>query len=136
MKVLLDTNIILDIGLKRMPYYNFSASVFKLIEMELIYGFITATSITDIYYIINKQSSHNDSIEFISELIKIVEVLPTNLSIINIALNSDFKDFEDAIQSISAEINEIDYIITRNTKDFTNSNVKAIEPQSLILNFH
>ncbi|MBN2394895.1 MAG: hypothetical protein JXC36_00345 [Candidatus Atribacteria bacterium] len=69
MRLLLDTNIILDIALKRDTFYKDSADVFKKIDNKTVFGFVTATTITDIYYIAKKDKGHSLAIEFISNLI-------------------------------------------------------------------
>jgi predicted nucleic acid-binding protein len=134
MRLLLDTNIILDIALNREPHYKDSANVFKKIDNESIFGFITATTVTDIYYIAKKQKGHDEAIEFIANLIQIIDVIGVDREIIINSLTSQFLDFEDAIQSIASSLNNIDFIITRNITDFSNSDIKAISPSDFLRN--
>ena len=133
MKLLLDTNIILDIALKREPYYSDSYSILMLKDYHPIEFYLTSSSITDIYYLINKNSNHLKTINFIKYLLQIVKLLTIDLNIVNLALNSNFNDFEDAIQSITADYNNIDFIITRNVKDFLNSKTVAITPYDFLI---
>jgi predicted nucleic acid-binding protein len=128
MRLLIDTNIILDIALKREPFYKDSASVFKKIDNKNVFGFVTATTITDIYYIAKKDKGHLIAIEFISNLIQFIDLIGIDKEIILEALTTKFADFEDSIQSVASIYNGIDLIITRNTKDFTDSKVKAFTP--------
>ena len=128
MRLLLDTNIILDIALKREPHYKDSATIFKKIDNKLIFGFVTATTITDIYYIAKKDKGHLLAIEFIGNLIQLINLIGIDKEIIIEALSTNLTDFEDSIQSIASSYNEIDFIITRNTKDFKGSDVKSISP--------
>lgn len=132
MRVLLDTNIILDIALKRETHFLDSSAVFKKIDGRLVSGFITATTITDIYYIAKKEKGHQITIDFISNLIEIIDVIGIDRQVIIESLTSKITDFEDAVQSISAIINNIDYIITRNEKDFSESDVKALTPKEFL----
>lgn len=132
MRILLDTNIILDIALGREPHFTDSANVFKSINNKVVYGFITATTITDIYYIAKREKSHQITIDFISNLIEIVDVIGIDRGIIIESLISNITDFEDAIQSVSSRLNNIDYIITRNQKDFANSEIKALTPKGFL----
>lgn len=132
MLILLDTNIILDIALKRMPFYSDSASVFKKIDSQSITAFITATTITDIYYIAKKEKGHSIAITFITDLLQYIDLIGIDKKIIIEALSSAIIDFEDAIQSISSSYFGIDYITTRNTKDYQNSSVKAISPNDFL----
>jgi predicted nucleic acid-binding protein len=132
MKVLLDTNIILDIALKREPHFSDSAKVFKIIDNKSIFGFVTATTITDIYYIAKREKGHQITIDFISNLIEIIDVVGIDRQVIIESLQSTLVDFEDAVQSVSSRLNNIDYIITRNQKDFTKSDIKAINPKGFL----
>ena len=133
MRLLFDTNIILDIALNREPHYKDSANIFKKIDNKSIYGFITATTITDIYYIAKKEKGHVSAIDFLFNLIQIVDVIGVDREIIINSLNSKFLDFEDAIQSVASSYNNIDFIITRNTKDFSNSEIKAVSPTDFLV---
>jgi len=132
MRILLDTNIILDIALGRVPHLADSADVFRKIDNESIYGFVTATTITDIYYVAKREKGHQTTIDFISNLIEIVDVIGIDREIVIASLVSDFADFEDAIQSVSSRLNGIDYIITRNQKDFIKSEISAVSPKELL----
>ena len=121
MRILLDTNIILDIALKREPHFTYSAQAFKAIDNRVVFWFVTATTITDIYYIAKREKGHQIALDFIGNLIDIIGI---DKNIIIKSLASQISDFEDAIQSISSLFNNIDYIITRNQKDFSKSDIK------------
>jgi predicted nucleic acid-binding protein len=131
MKFLLDTNIILDIALQRELFYGTSVSVLNLIVSSRK-GYITSNTITDIYYFIRKFDNHSKAIEFLTDLIQIIDVLGVDRKIIERALTSKMANFEDAIQVMSSEKYAIDYIVTRNIDDFKISDIKAITPQSFI----
>lgn len=131
-KVLFDTNIILDIALKRIPYFDNSARLFTFIDTNKITGYISATTITDIYYIAKSEKGHDKILEFISNLIEIVEITGVDRDVIEKAMKSEMKDFEDAIQVSTAEFNEIDCIITRNKKDFNKSTIKIFTPEEFL----
>lgn len=133
-KLLLDTNIILDITLKREPHFELSSKIFELIDKKRIIAYITASAVTDIYYISRKEKGNEIAIEFISNLIEIVDVIGVDKSIIVKALKSNLKDFEDAVQVSAAENYEIEIIITRNKSDFLNSGLEILTPEELIDN--
>jgi predicted nucleic acid-binding protein len=135
MRLLFDTNIILDITLNREPHYKDSANIFKKIDNKSIFGFITATTITDIYYIAKKEKGHIEAINFITNLIQIVDIVGIDREIIINSLTPQFLDFEDAIQSIASSFNNIYFIITRNIKDFINSEIKAISLTDFLLQY-
>jgi predicted nucleic acid-binding protein len=130
--ILLDTNIILDIALRREPHFIHASKLFDLIDEKLIKGYITATSLTDIYYIARKEKSRNEAKEFIFDLIKILEVLEVDKAIVQDALASDIDDFEDGVQVYAAKYNEIKTIVTRNKKDFQKSRLEILTPKELI----
>ena len=132
MRLLFDTNIILDIALKREPFYKNSALVFKSIDNKTVFGFITATTVTDIYYIAKKDRGHSVAIDFISNLIQLVDLIGIDKEIIIEALANELIDFEDSIQSAASGFNQIDLIITRNTKDYKGSTTKAIIPDEFL----
>lgn len=132
MWLLFDTNIILDIALKREPFYKDSASVFRKLDSKTIFGFATATTITDIYYIAKKERGHSIAIEFIGHLIQYIDIIAIDKEIILKALATKITDFEDAIQSVASDYNGIDFIVTRNTKDYKNSKVKALSPDEFL----
>jgi len=87
MRVLFDTNIILDIALGREPYFTDSASAFKKIDNKSIYGFITATTVTDIYYIAKREKGHQITIDFIGNLIEIIDVIGIDRQVITESTN-------------------------------------------------
>ena len=131
-KVLFDTNIILDIALKRESFFEDAQKLFILIDKEEITGNITATTITDIYYIAKKEKGHNEAISFIKNLIEVIDVIGINKETILKALASTMKDIEDAIQSSAAEIHQIDLILTRNKNDFTDTTIKILTPKEFL----
>lgn len=132
MRILFDTNIILDIALKRPPFFTDSSEAFKSVDQQKVFGYISATSVTDIYYVAWKSIGHDTSILFIEDLLDILDVVGIDRSVIKHALQLNFRDFEDAIQSVSAKLNDIDYVITRNISDFTKSEVTAITPDAFL----
>lgn len=133
-RLLLDTNIILDIALKRAPHFEHSSLIFELIDKKQIIGYITASTVTDIYYISRKEKGKEIAIEFISNLIEVVDVLGVDKNTIVKAIKSNLKDFEDAVQVSAAEYNEIEIIITRNKSDFLDSGLEILTPKELIEN--
>lgn len=123
-KVLFDTNIILDIALRRNSFFEDAYKLFILIDQRKIAASITASTITDIYYISKKEKGHTESINFIKSLIEIVDVVGINKEVIVSALSLKMNDFEDAVQASASELNDIEVIITRNKNDFDNARLK------------
>ena len=132
MKLLLDTNVLLDIVLHREPHFEHSKELIIKIDGKQIKGFITATTITDIYYLVNKAKGSKVAFAFIESLISFIDILTIDKSIIINALKSEIDDFEDAIQIYASISNSIDFIITRNISDFIKSDVPAYTPKDFV----
>jgi predicted nucleic acid-binding protein len=125
-KVLFDTNIILDIALKRTPFFQDANDLFILIDQKKITAYITATTITDIYFIAKKERGHEEAISFLENLLELVDVVGVDKEVIFHALSLKIIDFEDAIQISASELNRIDTIITRNKSDFRNTSLEVL----------
>ena len=132
-KILIDTDVILDFFFDRLPFSENSAKILSLCEAKEISGFITPVIISNVYYLLRQTAKHEKVIEKLKSLISITEILVINRDSILQALNSDFNDFEDALQNYAAEINlEIEIIITRNTKDYKNSSLSVMTPDNYL----
>jgi predicted nucleic acid-binding protein len=127
MKIMLDTNIIVDILSKRDGYEE-SLQLIKCCEVRVIDGFITVSSVMDIMYILRKHIDPRHVRETVQTLLLVVDVASVHKSDITSAFLSKIKDYEDAVQSICAERMKADYIVTRNIKDYAQSVVPAILP--------
>lgn len=132
MKVLIDTNIILDVLCNRKDFVEESSKVFKLCEVKKIMGYISALSIANIVYIMRKELDTEKVKEILEKLSLIFEVVDLKADDLKRASSLDFKDYEDAIQSAQANRIKANYIITRNIKDYNKSKVTAIKPSELI----
>ncbi|AFZ60039.1 PIN domain-containing protein [Anabaena cylindrica FACHB-243] len=132
MKVLLDTNIIIDIALERQPYVTNSETVLAFVEQGQIEGYISASTISDLYYIIRKQKGRDLTIEFLQEILTFCQIATVNQAVISMAFTTNFKDFEDAIQYSTAVVNQLDAIITRNPQDFPVISPRILTPDQLI----
>ncbi|MDD3050058.1 MAG: PIN domain-containing protein [Candidatus Cloacimonetes bacterium] len=126
--ILFDTNIILDFILHREPFFEASNKVLNLAFDKIIIGFVSASTITDLYYIIRKSKNKEVAKNFITDLIEFIEVADVNKEIILQALKSKLNDFEDSVQEQTASIYGIQYIVTRNIDDYKQSIVEAILP--------
>ncbi|MBH8571884.1 PIN domain-containing protein [Nostocaceae cyanobacterium CENA369] len=133
MKVLLDSNVILDVGLERQPFFGNSDTVVSFVEEGQIEGYICASAFSDLYYIIRKEKGRNLALEFLREIVTFCRIATVDSTAINMALNLNFRDFEDAIQYSSAVLNHLDAIITRNPGDFPVATPRIMTPDELIL---
>ena len=132
-RILFDTDIILDFFFDRAPFAGSAAKIFSLCELKQIKGFVTPVIVSNVYYLLRKTAKHEKVIEKLKMLMSITQVLVIDKNVILQAMNSDFKDFEDALQNYSAELDkEIDLILTRNTKDFKNSALAVMTPDNYV----
>jgi predicted nucleic acid-binding protein len=130
-RILIDTDVILDFFFDRQPFADNASKIFSFCESKEIKGFVTPVIISNVYYLLRQTAKHEKVIEKLKLLVSITEILVMDKDVIIQALNSDFKDFEDALQNYSAELDkEIDLIITRNIKDFKNSKLAVMTPDN------
>jgi len=136
MKIVIDNNVILDVFQNREPFIHFSSKVLRLVETKQVKGFVTANSITDIHYVLNRSLKDKEKVfEAIDVLLQLIDIIDVTAKDVRKAFQPDVIDFEDELISVCAERAKIDYIITRNTKDFTNSPVPAITPNDFLTKF-
>ena len=122
----LDTNIILDLLAFRMPFYTEAAKLFSLADKKKIRLSISALCLADVHYILLKQNPDLEVRYILRKFKVLVNVLPLDDKISDLALNSEFRDFEDAIQYYTAIENDQDLIITRNQSDFKESKLPVM----------
>ena len=131
MRVLIDTNVILDFVLNRVPFADSAATLFEHIEQQTFSAVVSASAITDIFYLLNKEKV--DAIAFLKDFLSGVDVLGVDKTIIMYALYSGWADFEDAVQVQAAIENNIDAVITRNTKDYSMlKEIQVLTPTELL----
>ena len=132
-KVLIDTDVILDFFFDRKPFSEESAKILSLCENGKIKGFVTSIMLSNIHYLLRKTATNEKVIEKLKILLKIIDVIITDKKAVEDALNSEFKDFEDALQNFSAQnTKQIKIIITRNTKDYKTSKLSIMNPETYL----
>jgi predicted nucleic acid-binding protein len=131
-KVLIDTNIILDLLLEREPFVEKSLAILEQIEQGNLEGAIAATTITNIFYIIRKAEGREVALHAINRLLIGLQFCAVDRQTIETALSLGLKDFEDSIQLACATLNQLDAIVTRNQKDFVGSNIPIYSPTELL----
>jgi len=117
-KLFVDTDIILDLLAKREPHYQFAAAIFSLADQREIKLFVSSLSFANLNYMLSKQYNANNARKKLIAFKTLTTVLAVNDKIVELALASDFKDFEDGLQYYTATENKISKLITRNLKDF------------------
>ena len=131
--VLIDTDVLLDFFFDRKPFSRYSTEILNLCEENKLYGFTTLVIISNVYYILRKTAKHDIIIERIKQLLNIIEIIKMDKNAVINALNSDFKDFEDALQNFSAvEDGTINILLTRNIKDFKTSELAILTPETYL----
>jgi len=132
MTALIDTNVVLDILLCNTEFIDNSRMVLELAEEKQFTGYISASAVTDIFYISQKRMGKKVAREAVKHLMHIF--YPATVTDHNIyqALDMDWEDFEDSVQFIVGASLSVDYIVTRNPKDFSSSSISAISPEQFI----
>ena len=131
MKLMLDTNIVVDV-ISRRDGYEDSLKLLKYCELGIVHGFVSAVTVTDVMYILRKHITPNLVREAVQTLLLIVDVANILKSDIVSAFSSDITDYEDAVQSSCAERMKANYIITHNLKDLSKSKIPAISPNDAL----
>ena len=133
MKILIDTNIIIDILQKREPFFTYSFLAVQKAISDEIECLLSASAATDIYYIMKRVLGSNnkarDELMYLSMMVNFTDALGSD---IQTALLSPLSDFEDAVVDTIAARTGASYILTRNVKDYSNSNVPAITPKEFL----
>ena len=132
MKILIDANIALDVLLERQPFYVSGVKVLSLSKggIEL---FLSASTVTDIYYIIRKELKNNEiALTLLKNLLTSVDVAAVTNNEIHRAIDLDWSDLEDAVQYASGETIAVDYLVTRNTSDFSAAHYPVVTPDELL----
>jgi len=133
MNFFLDTNILLDYLISTRPFHQDAGTLIKSVFNNDVNGFISSHSLTDIFYISRKDFSIEDRKQLLLLLISGFQIIPeTKSDFISVLKNENFFDLEDGLQMKCAENAKIDYIITENLKDFTNSKVPAVNIETAL----
>ena len=132
-KVLIDTDVLMDFFFDRTPFAKYATELINLCAEKKVEGFTTPVIIANVYYLLRKTANHSITVEKLKQLLTIIEIVSIEKNAVLDALNSDFKDFEDALQNFSAvENGEIKIILTRNLKDFKKSELAILTPETYL----
>jgi predicted nucleic acid-binding protein len=129
-KILLDTDVILDFFFDRSPFAENASKILTYCENKKISGYVTPVILSNIYYLLRKTATHKQVIAHLKMLLTILEIASVNKTIVLKAIDSDFNDFEDALQNFTAENEKgIRIIVTRNFKDYKTSKLSVMTPE-------
>ena len=132
MKILVDTNVILDVLCNRSEFVEASSKVWKYCEVDQIEGYISALSVPNIVYILRKELTPQKTEQLIQQITMIFKVVDLKASDLSSAAEMFTSDYEDALQMCQAKRINADYIVTRNIRDFKDSKVPALKPSELL----
>lgn len=134
MKILIDTNIVLDVMLRREPFYKMSLEILSLAKKDDVEEYVSASAITDIYYLAYRQLGDKEMVKkLMKELLTVVSVASVTEQEIENALYLEWNDFEDSVQYSVAFLQEMEGIVTRNPNDYKEAKIKIWKPEELLL---
>jgi predicted nucleic acid-binding protein len=126
-EIFIDTDVIIDFLIDRKPHSREAAIIFTLIEQKKLRGYVSSLTFSNLYYVLRKVESHNKVISKLDSISKMLTVLKVDQQIIKDSIASGFSDFEDSIQyNCALDFKKIDVLITRNTKDYKNSDIPVM----------
>ncbi|WP_029523038.1 PIN domain-containing protein [Persephonella sp. KM09-Lau-8] len=132
MRVLIDTNVILDLLLDRKPFSKQSALLISKVEKGEFTGVLCAITITTIYYLVRKSLDKKEAEKSIDLIFSLFEMATVNRTVLETARKLDFNDFEDAVIYASAIHSNCDVLITRNMKNFKADDIPIYEPEEFL----
>jgi predicted nucleic acid-binding protein len=131
-RLLVDTNVVLDVLLDRQPHGEASVAVWASIETGRWQGFLAAHAITTIHYLAQKELGSAKAKQLVALVLRVFRVATVDGSVIEHALRLPLADFEDAVAAAAALASECEYVVTRDPKGFRGSPVPAIAPQAVL----
>ena len=132
MKILFDTNVILDVMLLRYPFYKAATLLMAKVEQKKMEGTICSTTVTTIHYLVSKVKGPVEAKRLVKSLLQIFDVSPVDKPTLESALTSNFKDYEDAVLYESALRSGLDGIVTRDRKGFIEAQITVYDPEELL----
>lgn len=136
MRILFDTNVILDLLLARQPFWVGSANLFAKVEYGDIEGYLCGTTVTTIHYLLAKNLDSQQAKDAVSRLLSLFEIATVSRSVLSSALSLNFGDYEDAVLHEAARLAHVDAIVTRNLADFSLAQLPVYDPPALLALLH
>ena len=132
-KLFVDTDVILDLLGQRIPHFHFSAVLFTFAEMKKLELYTSPLILANTFYILRKQLGNDEAKKALRKLRILLHIIDSSETVVDKALNSDFSDFEDAIQYYTALEHGISVILTRNLRDYKNASVIVQTPEAFLV---
>jgi predicted nucleic acid-binding protein len=132
MRVLLDTDVVLDVMLARVPFAQTSGRLLDLAEQGLFEAYVSSITPLNVFYIARKAKSIGDLRQALKQLLQTAHVCPIDHSVLINAFTLPFADYEDAVQHAAATASKLDAIVTRNLKDYKNATLPVFSPADFL----
>ena len=132
LRVLIDLNVILDVLQRREPFYDMSARVLAAAETRIVEGWVAAHSLTTLFYLLARYQSAEQARVALTDLLTLLSVAAVDHAVIEQALNLPYPDFEDAVQMMAASRSGMNYLITRNVRDYGLGPLPVLQPAELL----
>jgi predicted nucleic acid-binding protein len=129
---LVDLNVLIDVLQNRQPFYEDSARLLDAVVTRQASGWIAAHSVTTLFYVVSRFRNHEFAVGVITELLGSFTVATVDDAVIRRAVTMGWRDLEDAVQMAAAEAEGVDYLVTRNVRDFESGRVPVIQPAALL----
>jgi predicted nucleic acid-binding protein len=130
-RILLDTNVVLDVLLDRQPHAEASAALWARVEMAISEGMVAAHAVTTIHYLVRKEKGNIKARRIVSAILRVFGVAAVDGAVVQEALQLPFSDFEDAVTAAAARVAGCECIVTRDPKGFRGSPVRALTPEAV-----
>lgn len=132
LRVLIDLNVIIDVMQNRQPFYEGSAAVLDVVARGIVLGQLAAHSVTTLFYVISRLRTREIAVQAVTHLLESFAVAKVDDAVIRQGLALGWNDFEDAVQMAAAGEANVDYVITRNTRDFPSGQVPVMQPAAFL----
>ena len=129
-RVLLDTNVVLDVLLDRTPHAEASSVIWAAVETGVSEGLLAAHAVTTIHYLVRKELGANKTKRILSAILRVFDVAPVDAAVIEEALQLSCPDFDDAVTAAAARLADCDFIVTRDPRGFRGSPVRSLTPEA------
>ena len=131
-KIFIDTDIALDLLSEREPHYHAAAILFSKADRKELHMFVSALTFANLNYMLSKQHTAQQARKILSKFKTLITVLPVDDKTVELALVSDFKDFEDALQYHTCIQHNLETLITRNTKDYRKASIVILSAEEYL----
>jgi predicted nucleic acid-binding protein len=132
MRVLFDTNVVLDVLMQREPHAQAAAQLLSLVDEGQLEGFMCATTVTTVHYLASKASTAKRAVSLVETLLDVLQVAPVDREVVAGALELGFADFEDAVVHEAAALAGATAIVTRNGRDFRGATIAVFDPVEML----